>query len=145
MWVINISLHSSPLLWQWIDGNFAYRSARLCNLHHYFTGQPLWVLFVQFKGSNKVEGHEIASSPGLQLPGNQGFKLETQLSSETTQLCTLGRFLRRPLCPEKALWEGLYSTTTYGTKGRVTNRSKLMTWGSQLAQFKQENFNTLKN
>lgn len=63
MWAINISLHSPPLLWQRIDGNSDYRSAGLCHLHHYFTGQPLWVLFVLFKALNNVERHEIASSP----------------------------------------------------------------------------------
>ncbi|KAM9616478.1 transmembrane protein 14A isoform 1-T7 [Morphnus guianensis] len=59
--------------------------------------QPLWVLLLQFKALTKrdMKLHQVLYFlNGLQLPVNQGFKLETQLGSETTQLCTLGTDFR---------------------------------------------------
>ncbi|XP_009331466.1 PREDICTED: transmembrane protein 14A isoform X1 [Pygoscelis adeliae] len=59
--------------------------------------QPLWVSRVLFQALIKrhVKLHLVLYFlNGLQLPVNQGFKLETRLSSETTQLCTLGTDFR---------------------------------------------------
>ncbi|XP_074905374.1 transmembrane protein 14A isoform X2 [Buteo buteo] len=69
--------------------------------------QPLWVLLLQFKAPTKrdMKLHQVLYFlNGLQLPVNQGFKLETLLGSETTTaLYPWHRLPRRLLRSEKAL------------------------------------------
>nr|XP_021149174.1 transmembrane protein 14A isoform X1 [Columba livia] len=107
--------------------------------------KPLWVSLVQFKAliKNNTKLHQVLYFlNGLQLPVNQGFKLETWPSSETTQLCTLSTDFQGDCYTLKKHCESLYSTTIQGAKGKTANRSRIVRLGSQLAKFKQENVNT---